>query len=154
MNILRITLVSLLLSTFLTTDAFASRSTTTQAVRILNSESVIPNSGMLQPRTVRFTPPRYTQEARAKHVEGTVTVMAAIDIDGNATPMQVVKGLGYGLDENALAAVQQWRFEPAYQNGLRVGVIANVDVVFNLNGDIRSLLMQAILAKLESRKKP
>ena len=54
-----------------------------------------------------------------------------VEADGNFKVLQIVKGLGYGLDESALAALQQWRFAPALINGLPVSVIANVDVAFH-----------------------
>ena len=43
-----------------------------------------------------------------------------------------VRGLGYGLDENALTALQQWRFSPAHRLGAAVDVIVEVAVEFKL----------------------
>ena len=105
-----------------------------QTVRI-GSVSIIPNGGMTPPRAVSYTIPTYTAEARSSGIEGTVTVQAAFDIEGKFTVLRVVRGLGFGLDENALAALQDWRFAPAYRSGRRVAVVANIDIAFDLKDD-------------------
>jgi protein TonB len=77
----------------------------------------------------------YTSEARAQRIEGIVTVEAAFDIDGNFTVLRVVNGLGYGLDESALASLRTWRFAPADRNASRVPVVARIEVPFRLVDD-------------------
>jgi periplasmic protein TonB len=62
-----------------------------------------------------------------------VIVQAYFDPKGNATLLKVVKGLGYGLDENALTALKEWRFSPAPQNGLPVSAMAKIEVPFILD---------------------
>ena len=59
-------------------------------------------------------------------------VQAEFDEYGNITVLKVVKGLGYGLDENALAALQNWRFAPALRDRLPVTAIAEIEVPFKL----------------------
>jgi protein TonB len=44
----------------------------------------------------------------------------------------VVRGLGAGLNERAIAAVRQWRFQPARRRGTPVAVVVNVSVGFSL----------------------
>jgi TonB family protein len=97
-----------------------------QAVRI--TEQPVP--GLIPPLALASAKPFYTREALSAHIEGSVTVQVRFDADGNFRVLQLVQGLGYGLDENALAALQQWRFAPALSNGLAVSVIANVAVDF------------------------
>src|SRR5689334_12338844 len=58
--------------------------------------------------------------------------MAPIDEAGRIKSMRVVKGLGFGLDEIALASVQGWTFSPATRSGLPVAVVAQIDVPFSL----------------------
>ena len=113
-------------------SALAAHPHAVQNIRILNQEVVVPNGGMTPPVAIQTTPPAYSLEAFKRRLEGVVTVLAEFDIDGNAKVLRVVKGLGFGLDENAIAALQQWRFTPAYRNGRRVSVIANIDVLFNM----------------------
>jgi len=44
----------------------------------------------------------------------------------------VTRGLGFGLDERATAAVRQWRFTPARRAGVAVDVAVEVAMEFNL----------------------
>jgi protein TonB len=57
--------------------------------------------------------PPYTDDARKAKLQGTVTVRVLIGVDGKGRRIQVVKGLGLGLDETAIAAIRGWRFAPA-----------------------------------------
>jgi TonB family protein len=64
-----------------------------------------------------------------------VIVQAYFDPDGNVTVLKVKKGLGYGLDENALVALKDWRFSPALRNGLPVSAVAEIEVPFNIENE-------------------
>jgi protein TonB len=57
--------------------------------------------------------PPYTDEARKAKLQGNVTLRVLIGADGRAARIQLVQGLGLGLDEQALQAVRSWRFAPA-----------------------------------------
>lgn len=104
---------------------------TIQSVRIGNAD-VIPSGLVVPPTVIGYTPAGYTAEARQHRIQGTVTVQALFDIDGNFTVLRVVKGLGDGLDEKALTALQSWRFAPAQKHGERVSVIAEIEIPFKL----------------------
>ena len=81
------------------------------------------------PRVVRYTmPPLYSDEARRRKVEGIVTIDARVDSSGRPRDLRVVRGLGFGLDENALLAVRNWQFAP----GTQPDAIAHIDVEFSL----------------------
>lgn len=54
------------------------------------------------------------------------------DEEGVPKEIRVVRPLGLGLDERAIAAVTHWRFRPAYRQGKPVRVVANVEVYFRL----------------------
>jgi len=45
-----------------------------------------------------------------------------------------VKGLGYGLDENAIAAVKVWKYKPAEKNGEPIAVKMEVTLDFYMRG--------------------
>lgn len=62
--------------------------------------------------TVRVKPV-YPDEARSSEIEGTVTVEAIIDCSGKVTSARVLTGLGHGLDQAAITAIQKTEFEPA-----------------------------------------
>jgi TonB family protein len=46
--------------------------------------------------------------------------------------LEIVRGLGEGLDIQALLAVANWRFEPAVRDGKAIAVMVNVEVTFKL----------------------
>lgn len=66
-----------------------------------------------QPACQYCPEPPYTDEARKAKLQGNVTLRVLIGADGRAARIQLVQGLGLGLDEQALQAVRSWRFVPA-----------------------------------------
>jgi len=66
-----------------------------------------------QPACLHCPEPPYTDEARKAKLQGNVTLRVLIGADGRAARIQLVKGLGLGLDEQALQAVRSWHFVPA-----------------------------------------
>jgi TonB family protein len=66
--------------------------------------------------------PEYTDLARTDRVQGTVTLSLVVDEHGVPQHVKVVRGLGDGLDEKALAAVTRGRFRPGMENGKSVPV--------------------------------
>jgi TonB family protein len=76
--------------------------------------------------------PVYTQEARQLRLEGDVLLEVLFTANGQLHVNRVVRGLGHGLDESALAAANQIRFKPALRNGIPTDSTAVVHVVFRL----------------------
>jgi len=76
--------------------------------------------------------PQYTEEARYAKYTGTVVLKAVVDVDGRAKDIQVVNPLGMGLDEQAVLAIQQWKFNPGAKDGVAVPVQATIEVNFKL----------------------
>jgi protein TonB len=66
-----------------------------------------------QPACLYCPEPPYTEEARKAKLQGSVTLRVLIGADGRARRIQIIKGLGLGLDEQASQAVRGWRFAPA-----------------------------------------
>jgi periplasmic protein TonB len=52
--------------------------------------------------------------------------------DGLPEDIKIKRPLGHGLNEKAIEAVKQWKFDPARKNGVPVGVRINVDFLFRL----------------------
>ena len=77
--------------------------------------------------------PVYTEEARRLRIEGDVVVQVVFSATGEIRIIGVVKGLGHGLDEAAIAATRQIRFTPARRDGLSVDYPATIHVVFALS---------------------
>lgn len=84
------------------------------------------------PIKVESPPPQYTEIARKARIQGVVIVEAIIDKEGNVTNVKVLKGLPMGLDQAAVDAVKNWKFQPATLNSKPVAVIYNLTVNFTL----------------------
>jgi periplasmic protein TonB len=74
----------------------------------------------------------FSDEARKAKYQGTVVLQLVITPDGRGTHIEVVKGVGMGLDEEAVKAAQGWRFNPAKLDGKPVSAIATIEVEFQL----------------------
>lgn len=62
---------------------------------------------------VDATAPEYPRGAERRGIEGSVTISFAVEADGSVADAQVVASTPEGVfDRAALAAVEQWRFEP------------------------------------------
>jgi TonB family protein len=84
------------------------------------------------PVVVHRVEPEYSEEARRARYQGTVVLEAIIRKDGRVDVVQLVRKLGFGLDQNAIQALKAWRFRPATKNGVPVDVALNIEVRFNL----------------------
>jgi TonB family protein len=76
--------------------------------------------------------PDYTAEARNLKLEGEVLVRVVFTASGQIRVLEVVRGLGHGLDENALRAARGIKFKPAQKDGQPVDSTATVRIVFQL----------------------
>jgi TonB family protein len=97
-----------------------------------------PVASLVQPKLAKLTSkpkPEYTEEARKLHIEGVVTLRVRVQPNGSIEILNVVSGLGHGLDESAKRAVMATRFEPA-TDGLGHPVASDVivNVTFQLAG--------------------
>ncbi|MCI0348948.1 MAG: TonB family protein [Acidobacteriales bacterium] len=88
--------------------------------------------GVSAPRTLYAPDPEYSEEARKAKYQGVVVLWVVVGPDGRVHDMRVSRPLGLGLDEKALEAVKQWRFEPARKDGQAVAVQVNIEVNFRL----------------------
>ena len=66
--------------------------------------------------------PVYPEAARRAEIEGVVELLVWIDESGKVLKVKVAKGLGYGLDEAAVAAVKAARFNPGKRGAEAVAV--------------------------------
>jgi TonB family protein len=95
-----------------------------------------PGSMQTPPEVVVYaTPPLYSDEARRRGIEGVVTAEVHVDANGKVSGLRVVKGLGFGLDQNALLAVRDWQFVPGKRDGSPVEMTTRVDVEFSLRNE-------------------
>jgi TonB family protein len=87
---------------------------------------------LTEPVLLSKAEPEYTDEARKAKIQGVVIVSVVIDARGQVQNMSVARGLGLGLDERAIAAVQKWRFRPGTRNGKPVSTNALIHLTFRL----------------------
>ncbi|GAA4458409.1 hypothetical protein GCM10023189_30620 [Nibrella saemangeumensis] len=79
---------------------------------------------------------RYPAEARQNGVEGKVFVSFVVNMDGSISDVTVLKGLGYGTDEEAVRVVSNMpKWEPGTQRGRPVNVKYNLPIAFSLGHD-------------------
>ena len=88
--------------------------------------------GVSAPVLVYKTEPEFSEEARKTKTQGLVTIACVVGPDGRVRDMQVVGPLGMGLDEKAIEALKQWRFDPAKKDGVPVAVKVAIEVDFHL----------------------
>lgn len=85
------------------------------------------------PVEITFKPnPVYTEEARSLRLEGEVLLEVNFSANGTLHVNRVVRGLGHGLDEAAIAAANKIRFKPALRAGQPVDSTAVVHVTFQM----------------------
>jgi protein TonB len=66
-------------------------------------------------------------------VPGVVILTIVIAADGTVSNLKVQKGLGKGLTESAVNAVQTWEFKPATKAGKPVACRVRAKISFKLN---------------------
>jgi TonB family protein len=76
--------------------------------------------------------PDYTEDGRKHSVEGEVTLEVIFTAAEQVLVVRIVRGLGYGLDEQAIRAAQQIRFKPAQLGGQPIDSRAVVHMIFQL----------------------
>jgi len=84
------------------------------------------------PHLTTRTDPEYSEIARQLKAQGTAVLSLVVDASGSVRDVQVIQPLGAGLDEKAIAAVNQWKFDPATKDGKPVPVAISVEVDFRL----------------------
>ncbi|HME35379.1 MAG TPA: energy transducer TonB [Candidatus Sulfotelmatobacter sp.] len=76
--------------------------------------------------------PIYTEEAKAKHIEGEVLLEAVFEASGKIHVLRIVRGLGHGLDDAAVHAAEQIRFKPALKDGQPSDSTVVLHIIFQL----------------------
>jgi TonB family protein len=93
-----------------------------------------PGGAVSAPRVLVQVRPSYTAEAMSSRIQGTVALELVVTRDGLPSQIRVIRSLDpRGLDQEAINAAAQWRFEP----GRLAGVAVDVLVVILLDFSIR-----------------
>ncbi|HKT79139.1 MAG TPA: energy transducer TonB [Vicinamibacterales bacterium] len=92
-----------------------------------------PGGAVTAPRIITDVKPKYTGDALQKKIEGSVMLELVVNRDGRPSQIRVIRSLDRdGLDQQAVAAVGQWRFEPGRLAGAPVDVLVTVLVDFRI----------------------
>jgi TonB family protein len=113
----------------ISTGGFGSEQVVHQGPKIAPAET----GPATTPVEITFKPnPVYTDEARSMKLEGEVLLEVTFYANGTLNVNRVVRGLGHGLDEAAVAAAKKIRFKPALRYSQPVDSTAVVHVSFQL----------------------
>ena len=105
--------------------------------------------GLTLPILTQSSNPRYTAEAMRAKLQGDIHLEIVVSHEGYVTRARVAgvsgnleflgldtktepAGRNLGLDEQALATIRQWRFQPGTLNGVAVPVLTRVVLTFRL----------------------
>lgn len=90
--------------------------------------------GVTMPTLISRVDPKYTVQAMQLRVQGATLIECVVQADGTVGDARVIRSLDrrYGLDEEGLRAVRQWRFKPGLLNGKPVPVVVSIELMFSL----------------------
>lgn len=97
------------------------------------SKAVDLTDDITPPRLLEIASPEYTDIAKKKHIEGEVVLSIVVNEKGEVKDVKVKKGLGYGLDENAIAAVKVYTYKPAEKDDKPIAVRMDVSMQFYIH---------------------
>ncbi len=101
--------------------------------RMIDGQPVyVVGPGVTPPKGIHMPNPKYSKEARKAKYQGICLLWLIVGTDGRPHDIKVARRLGMGLDENAIEAVQKWKFQPATKDGQPVAVQVNIEVSFRL----------------------
>ena len=91
-------------------------------------------NGVSSPQPIKQVDPVYTKAALKAKIEGTVRLGGVVEPDGSLGRLKILKSLDtvYGLDQSALDAAKQWKFEPGKKDGKPVPVQIELEMEFRL----------------------
>ena len=83
---------------------------------------------------IREVKPGYTSDALRARIQGTVRLQAIVSPDGSVSAARVIRSLDdrFGLDQEAVRTVKQWRFVPGMLAGRAVPVVIEIELTFTL----------------------
>ncbi|MDE0248098.1 MAG: TonB family protein [Gammaproteobacteria bacterium] len=96
-----------------------------------NAEPARVGGEIQEPTRTVYVQPVYPEIAKRARVSGVVVLEATIDPEGNVSKIGVLRSIPL-LDQAAVEAVRQWKYEPTLLNGVPAPVVLTVTVTFNL----------------------
>ena len=85
------------------------------------------------PTVIHEQKPYYTEEAMEARIQGSVMMKCVVQTTGICSDIRIVTSLDpTGLDQQAMAALRQWRFSPGTRFGEPVPVQVDIQMTYNL----------------------
>ncbi len=93
-----------------------------------------PGDGVKHPVLVREVKPKYTAEAMRAKIQGVVKMAVVVLETGDIGDVRITQSLDneYGLDDEAVKAVNQWLFKPGMKDDKPVAVEIAIEMSFKL----------------------
>ena len=91
------------------------------------------------PELIQFAEAQYPEIAQSNKIAGDVLLLFTITEAGSVKDVEVLQGLGYGLDEAAVAAAQEFRFSPAEVDGQPSPVRIQYRYSFSLKTEVKEV---------------
>src|SRR3954447_655029 len=90
--------------------------------------------GVTSPVLVHETKPHYTAEAMRARIQGVVGLEGVVIPDGSGGAVRGTRSLGaaFGLDDEAVKSLKQWRFRPGMKDGAPVPVLVMIEMTYSL----------------------
>ncbi len=85
------------------------------------------------PECIYCPPPQYSRAAQKTKFKGAVALEVTVTEDGRTSGINVLKGVPFGLNGEAIKAVRKWKFKPATLGGMPVSVAVPIEITFSLN---------------------
>lgn len=86
----------------------------------------------IEPEIAKRVNPKYPSVAFQRGVEGKVVINVLISESGDVIETSLIKGISgpYDFNEDCTNAVRQWKFVPAFKNGVKVKVWKTISFTF------------------------
>jgi TonB family protein len=98
----------------------------------VNPKGEHPGPRVTPPVLIHSADAEFSDVGRRANISGISLVTLVVDTRGMPVNIRTARPLGYGMDEQAVKAVEQYRFQPSLLEGKPVAVQINVEVNFHL----------------------
>ena len=113
---------------------FATKAGKQQSERIDNSV-LRPGNGVVSPKLLSSLEPSSNDYAQKNNIAGMTLLSTVVGASGKPGSVTIVRPIGFGLDEQAVDAVERAHFRPGMHDGQPVPVAINVQVTFRIYSD-------------------
>lgn len=92
----------------------------------------IPEPGVTPVKILSKPHAKYTDSARSAGVQGSIRLAVLLGANGKIMHVLKLVGLGYGLDEQAIAAATKIVFQPKMKDGVPVSTVVTLEYSFSI----------------------